>query len=367
MAARMISVVIPTYNEAAAIEETLRRAAAALRSASEDFELVVVDDASADGTAERAELLASEIPVRVLRRPGRLGLATAVLDGWAIARGEILGVMDADLQHPPEVLAGLAQAIRKEGADLAIGSRYVPGGGTSDWTWMRRLISRTATHMAATVLPLKLAAVGDPMSGVFLVRASALCDARLNPLGYKILLEVLAKAHYQKLVEVPYIFQERERGSSKLGARQYLEYLLHLVRLAVGTGQLYAGIRYALVALVGAVIDVALFLLLVGRAGWPTAAALCVAIQVALLSNFLGNDLLTFPSSRAHGSRHGLLARGLRYEGVCLPGAILNAVLTLALVSQGVDLLISAACGVLAGGAWNLLIYIPAIWRTWAD
>ena len=169
----MISVIIPTYNEAAVIEETLRRAAAALRSAGEDFELVVVDDASADGTAERVESLADEIPVRVLRRPGRLGLATAVLDGWATARGDVWGVMDADLQHPPETLTALAAAIR-QGADLAIGSRYVPGGGTSDWTWVRRFISRTATHMAATVLPLKLAVVGDPMSGIFMVRASAL-------------------------------------------------------------------------------------------------------------------------------------------------------------------------------------------------
>jgi dolichol-phosphate mannosyltransferase len=361
----MISVVIPTYNEAAAIEETLRRAAAALRSAGEDFELLVVDDASADGTAERAESLANEIPVRVLRRPGRLGLATAVLDGWAIARGEVLGVIDADLQHPPEVLTGLAQAIRKEEADLAIGSRYVPGGGTSDWTWKRRMISRTATHMAATALPLKLAAVGDPMSGVFLVRASALRDAHPNPLGYKILLEVLAKARYRKLVEVPYIFQERERGSSKLGPRQYLEYLLHLARLAVTTGQLQAGIRYALVALVGALIDVALCVLLVTRGGWPAAGALPVAIQLALLSNFVWSEIFTFWRAEASRFRRGVLRRFLRYEGICLPGALLNWLATLLLLSQGAGVLASVVTGVVAGAVVNLLFNIPSIWRAW--
>src|ERR1017187_1535982 len=248
----MISVVIPTYNEAAVIEETLQRAAASLRSAAEDFEIVVVDDSSADGTAERVKSLAGQIPVRVLRRPRRLGLATAVLDGWAAARGEVWGVSYGALHRPPETLAALARAVRHEGADLAIGSRYVPGGGTSDWTWVRRFISRTATHMAATVLPLKLATVGDPMSGIFMVRASALRDAKLNPLGYKILLEVIAKAHYKKLVEVPYVFQERERGASKLGARQYVEYLQHLMRLAVGTGQFLAWIRYGLMAFAGA-------------------------------------------------------------------------------------------------------------------
>ncbi|HMD83628.1 MAG TPA: glycosyltransferase family 2 protein [Terriglobia bacterium] len=362
----MISVIIPTYNEAAVIEETLRRAAAALRSAGEAFELVVVDDASADGTADRVESLAHEIPARVLRRPGRLGLATAVLDGWAMARGDVWGVMDADLQHPPETLTALAAAIR-QGADLAIGSRYVPGGGTSDWTWMRRFISRTATHMAATVLPLKLAAVGDPMSGMFMIRASALRDAHLNPLGYKILLEVIAKARYKNLVEVPYIFQERERGASKLGARQYVEYLQHLARLAVRSGQLFAWMRYGSVALVGAIIDVGLFCTLVERAQWRAAVALPVAIEAALLSNFVCNETFTFRSGEAPPFGPGGWRRLARYERICIPGAVLNFLVTLLCIAWGARTLSAAAIGVVAGGALNLLMNIPAIWRAWAS
>jgi dolichol-phosphate mannosyltransferase len=361
----MISVVIPTYNEAAVIEETLRRAAASLGSASEDFEIVVVDDASADGTAELVESLTGEVPVRVLKRPGRLGLATAVLDGWAAARGEVLGVMDADLQHPPETLAALVRAIRHEGADLAIGSRYVPGGGTSDWTRVRRFISRTATHMAATVLPLKLSTVGDPMSGLFMVRSSALEDAKLNPLGYKILLEVIAKAHYHKLVEVPYVFQERERGSSKLGARQYIEYLRHLLRLAMGTGQFLGWVRYAVVALVGALIDVGLFRELAGRQSWPPIGALLVAIEVALLSNFLWSEIFTFRSAATSQFCQGVLHRLLRYEVICVPGALLNILVTLLLMLRGGGPLTSATVGVVAGGVFNFIINVPAIWRTW--
>jgi dolichol-phosphate mannosyltransferase len=362
----MISVIIPTYNEAAVIQETLRRAAAALRAAGADFEIVVVDDASADGTAERVESLTSELPARVLRRPGRLGLATAVLDGWATAHGDVLGVIDADLQHPPETLTALAAAIH-QGADLAIGSRYVPGGGTSDWTWMRRFISRTATHMAATVLPLKLAAVGDPMSGIFMVRASALHDARLNPLGYKILLEVIAKAHYKKLVEVPYVFQERERGASKLGTRQYVEYLQHLARLAVGTGQFLGWIRYGLVALAGALIDIALFATLVKKGAWPPAVALPVAIEAALLSNFVCSEAFTFRSAEAHPFGPGVWGRLARYERICLPGAVLNFLVTLLWMAWGGRILRAAAAGVVAGGALNLLVNVPAIWRTWAS
>ena len=360
----MISVIIPTFNEAAVIEETLRRAAAALRSTGEDFELVVVDDASADGTAERVESLAPEIPVRVLRRPGRMGLATAVLDGWANARGDVWGVIDADLQHPPETLTALAAAIH-QGADLAIGSRYVPGGGTSKWTWVRRFISLTATHMAATVLPLKLAAVGDPMSGLFMIRSSALQDAHLNPLGYKILLEVIAKAHYKNLVEVPYVFQERERGASKLGTRQYVEYLQHLMRLALGTGQFWGWVRYGMVALAGALIDVALFANLVEKWAWAPVAALPVAIEVALLSNYVWSEMITFHGAEASGFRRGYLKRLFRYEWICLPGAALNLSVTMLWILFGGHLLFAAAAGVISGGLFNLAVNIPAIWRTW--
>lgn len=360
----MISVVIPTYNEAAVIEETLRRAAAALRRAGEEFELIVVDDASADGTAERVQRLSHEIPVRVLRRPGRRGLATAVLDGWATAQGDVLGVMDADLQHPPETLTTLVEAIRR-GADLAIGSRYVAGGGTSDWTWLRRFISRTATHMAATVLPLKLAAVGDPMSGIFMTSSSAVMGAPLNPLGYKILLEVIAKADYKNLVEVPYIFQERERGASKLGPRQYWEYLLHLVRLAVRTGQLLGWIRYGLVAIAGALIDVALFAYLAVQKSWPPAAALAVAIEAALLNNFVWSEVITFRRTGPAGFSRGFLGRLARYEWVCAPGAVLNGLATLLGLSHGVHFVTAACAGVAAGGVFNFAVNIPAIWRTW--
>jgi dolichol-phosphate mannosyltransferase len=361
----MISVIIPTYNEALVVEETLRRSAAALRAAGEEFEIVVVDDASADGTAERVESLAHEIPVRVLRRAGRLGLATAVLDGWASCRGDFLGVLDADLQHPPETLTSLVDAIR-QGADLVIGSRYVPGGGTSDWTRMRRFISRTATHMAATVLPLKLAAVGDPMSGIFMIRASALHHAALNPLGYKILLEVIAKAHYKKLVEVPYVFQERERGASKLGPRQYLEYLQHLMRLALATGQFTSWIRYGSVALAGGLINIGLFAGLVKIWAWPPAAALPIAIEVALLSNFVSSEAFTFRSAEVSSFRPGVWRRLARYERICLVGAAFDCLVTLAWMWRGGGVFAAATLGVVVGGAINLLVNIPAIWRTWA-
>ena len=361
----MISVVIPTYNEAVVIEEALQRAAAALRTTGEDFELIVVDDASADGTAARAAALAPQVPVRVVRRPGKLGLATAVMDGWAAARGDVLGVMDGDLQHPPEVLAALVQALHREDVDLAIASRYVPGGGSYDWIWVRRFISRTAHHMAATVLPLKVAGVGDTGSGLFMVRAAAVRNVNLKPLGFKVLLEVLAKAHVRSLVELPYTFQKRPRGTSKASAVQFLAYLVHLARLAWETGQVRAWLRYGLVALAGAGIDVLLFKALVGKAAWPPALALPVAIQTALLSNFIWSEVFTFRSSGLKAFGQGALRRLRRYEGICLPGAFLNFLATMAAMALGVNILMAAGAGVVTGGVWNFALNVPAIWRTW--
>jgi dolichol-phosphate mannosyltransferase len=362
----MISIVIPTYKEADSIREVIRRAGTALIQSGEDFELIVVDDNSGDGTAELAEQLSGEFHVRVLRRPGRRGLATAVVDGWKLARGDLLGVIDADLQHPPEILNALAAALRRSNADLAVASRYIAGGGTSDWELGRRVISWGATHLAASVLPLKLSAVSDPMSGMFVVRAAAIAGANLSPLGYKILLEILAKGRIEHIVEVPYQFEERSRGSSKLGLRQYGEYLAHLVRLSVSTGQLRAWLVYSLVGLTGAVLDIGLIQWLAGRAPGNVVWAVPLAVEAALLWNFLWNQSATFARRLPGVSRRkGSASRLWLYQRVCLPGAILNIGLTLFLAWQGVRLALAATAGVALDGAVNLLFNVPSIWKIW--
>jgi len=362
----MISVVIPTYKEAGSIQDVIRRSGTALARSGEEYELIVVDDNSGDGTAELAEELSSEFHVRVLRRAGRLGLATAVADGWTLAHGDLLGVIDADLQHPPEILVALAADLRQSNADLAIASRYIAGGGTSDWELVRRVISGGATHLAASVLPLKLSAVSDPMSGMFVVRAAAISGVELSPLGYKILLEILARGRIEHVVEVAYQFEERTRGASKLGARQYAEYLAHLVRLAFATGQFGAWALYSLVGLTGAVLDVGIIHWVAGRAGGNMLWVVPVAVEVALLWNFLLNQNVTFARRLRSIAGEGRIASRLwRYQKVCLPGAILNVILTLVLALQGVQLLLAAAAGVVLDGIVNLAFNVPSIWKIW--
>ncbi len=226
------SLIIPTFNERENIEELLDRLDALLRDAAPDgFELLVVDDDSPDGTWKLAEEIAARNPaVCVLRRTENRGLALAVVDGWKAARGEWLGVIDADLQHPPEVLPKLLEALRG-GADLVVASRHVEGGGVSDWSLFRRMLSRGAQALGILLLPSAARAVSDPMSGFFALRREAANLPQLRPLGYKILLETLARGKFDKIAEVGYVFQERKKGGSKVTWRQYWEYLVQVWRL----------------------------------------------------------------------------------------------------------------------------------------
>lgn len=219
-----VSVVVPTYNE----RDTLPELAQALhRALKEGYELVVVDDSSPDGTADVARGLGRSFPVRVVQRPGKQGLASAVLEGARAACGSVVVVMDADLSHPPHAVPRLVEAVRS-GAEVAVGSRYAPGGGIRAWPVRRRLMSRVAVVLARWWLGER---VRDPVSGFFAVRRELLLDPHLQGLGYKILLEVLSRNRGRRVVEVPYVFTDRRGGRSKLGPREVWDYLRLLWRL----------------------------------------------------------------------------------------------------------------------------------------
>ena len=230
---QMISLVIPTYNERQNVSELAKRATIALQKTAEPFELIFVDDNSPDGTADVIRELQAERPwIRLIVRENKRDLSTAVLTGWDAARGEILGCIDADLQHPPEVLPELFSRLRTGDADLVIASRAVQQGGVSEWKLHRRIISWVATLLARLFLPKKATLVRDLMSGFFLLKRAVIEHVELRPTGYKILLEVLSRGVYARVVEIPYTFQERVHGGSKIGLVQVWRYLHHLLRLS---------------------------------------------------------------------------------------------------------------------------------------
>jgi len=219
-----ISLIIPTYNEVKNIEILFKRIHSILKGT--NYEAILVDDDSPDGTAKKAKSLIKKYPLRVIVRKKDRDLSKAVVTGFKAAKGNILGVIDADLAHPPETIPIMVDIINKNAADLVIGSRQIEGGKIENWPMNRRFVSKLAS-----VLARPLTNVHDPMSGFFLMKREVIKNAPLKPRGYKILLEILVKGNYSKVIEIPIIFRDRLEGESKLSAKVYLKYLIQLIGL----------------------------------------------------------------------------------------------------------------------------------------
>jgi dolichol-phosphate mannosyltransferase len=373
------SVVIPTYNEAANITKLIRVLSQVLdQTIPHDYELIVVDDDSPDRTWEIAEALIPRYPqLRVLRREGARGLSSAVVHGWQIARGEVLGVIDGDLQHPPQILHQLLIAI-ENGADLAVASRNIAGGGVSNWSLSRRVLSRGAQILGLMILPRVLGRISDPMSGYFMVRRSAIADVPLNPIGYKILLETIGRGRIDRITEVGYVFAERQEGESKVTWKQYVDYIHHLVRLRISTGKLgRVGqkirfpvdrfIRFGLVGLTGVFVDMTMLYLL----GDPTTLALplifskIVAGEIAICNNFLWNDAWTFADvSIEQQEWYQRLKRFLKFNAICLVGLGFNVlILNLIFYVFIPNRYIANLLAIIITTFWNFWFNLKLSWR----
>ena len=323
------SLVLPTYNEAGNISDMVKILSELLDGyLPGQYELIVIDDNSPDQTWQLAQELTPYYPqLRVMRRLEEKGLSTAVIRGWQVARGEILGVIDADLQHPPQVLGQLLQEMEK-GADLALASRHVEGGGVSEWSIIRRFLSRGAQMLGLLILPEVISRLSDPMSGYFMVRRSAIAGKYLSPVGYKILIEVAARGRIRWIAEAGYVFRERQAGESKVTWKQYIEYIQHLLRLRLSISARF--IQFCLVGLTGVVVDMGFLYLLSdpNTLGLPLTRSKIIAAELAILNNFLWNDFWTFGDiSRRQPGKRQRLKRFIKFNIICLVGLVLNVLL----------------------------------------
>lgn len=221
-----LSLVVPTYNERDRLAEFVEATCSVLRAAGIDAEIIIVDDNSPDGTGALADTLVGRYPVRVVHRPGKLGLGTAVIDGFDVATGSVLGVMDADLSHPPDALVAMMRVLEKTECDFVIGSRYISSGGTANWDVGRLWLSRLACALARPLTPVR-----DATSGFFLLRRDVIRDVRITAGGFKICLELLTRGRARAVAEVPYVFTGRTAGESKMNQREALGYLRQLWQL----------------------------------------------------------------------------------------------------------------------------------------
>ncbi|MBV8884982.1 MAG: glycosyltransferase [Chroococcidiopsidaceae cyanobacterium CP_BM_RX_35] len=364
----LFSLVIPTYNESANIQRIVQILSQLLdESIPGKYELLVVDDDSPDQTWAIAQSLMGEYPqLRVMRRQQERGLSSAVVRGWQASRGEVLGVIDGDLQHPPQVLLQLFKAI-EQGADLAVASRHVEGGGVSSWSAMRRFLSRGAQLVGLVMLPGVVGRVSDPMSGYFLVRRRSLVGRTLHPQGYKILIEVLARGAISQVAEVGYVFQERQAGESKVTWKQYVDYLQHLLSLRLSLGHTKRFIQFGLVGLTGVFVDMAVLYLLSDPTTLhlPLTRSKIVSGELAIINNFLWNDRWTFGDVAAgqQGWRQRC-KRFLKFNMICLAGLMLN-VLVLNLIFNFVihNRYIANLIAIAVATVWNFWVNLKLSWR----
>lgn len=361
-----LSLVIPTYNEGQNVAEIVKRLSQLLdRAIPGKYELIVVDDDSPDSTWQLAQQLMPEYPqLRVMRRQQERGLSTAVIRGWQAARGEVLGVIDADLQHPPETLLQMLAEMER-GADLVAASRHVAEGGVSDWSIVRRILSRGAQLLGLVILPGVVGRVSDPMSGYFMVRRRSIAGKVMNPTGYKILIEVLGRGEIRWIGEVGYVFQERLEGESKVTWKQYVEYLQHLLRLRFDLWPIARFFRYAVVGFSGVFVDMGLFYLFRTALGLALTRSAILSAEVAIINNFLWNDFWTFGdiSKRQPGKRQRL-KRLLKFNVVCLMGLILNVLLVNLLFNVfGMNEYLAKLIAIAAVTLWNFWINLKLSWR----
>lgn len=230
---KKFSLIIPTYQEAANIQKFLFEVCAVLdRALPSQYEVIVVDDDSPDGTWMKAAQAFEKLPaVRLIWRPGERGLAGAVIRGYQVATGDVLGTINADFQHPPRVLGEMIELTRN--ADIVVGSRFCPGGSTGDWPQDRLLMSRAAFQAGKLMLPEVFSGLTDPLSGLYLFRRTVIEGIELTPIGFKTLIEILVKGRGGKLAECPYEMQSRQSGTSKATIKSSLAFLKQLQRLRV--------------------------------------------------------------------------------------------------------------------------------------
>jgi dolichol-phosphate mannosyltransferase len=303
------TVVIPTFNERENIAALLERLVAVLPES--DTEIVFVDD-STDDTPQVILDAARDCPIPITvhhREHGTGGLGGAVVEGMRLARGAWIVVMDADLQHPPEIVPDLIAAGLRDGADLVIGTRYAGGGrkdGLSDG--YRKFISGGSTLFTKVIFRNSLLQVSDPMSGLFAVRTSSLQVDELQPLGYKVLLELVVRNRPGRIVEVPYAFQQRHAGESKSTMAEGVQFLKHLAILRVGAERTRM-LAFALIGVSGLLPNQLALWFLANVAGMHYLPAAVLANLIAVGWNFVLTDTLLY-RSRRHRS---LASRATRF------------------------------------------------------
>lgn len=355
-----IAIIVPTYNESENVAELVRRIEATL--AGVVWEIIVVDDDSADGTADIVDGIArNDRRVRCIQRIGRRGLSTACIEGFLASSAPYLAVIDGDLQHDETLLSEMLAKLRSGNYDIVVGSRYIDGGGVGDWDETRAWLSRASTQLAKKALHVRLS---DPMSGFFAVRRDVLMGfvRELSGVGFKILLDIFATSPKPlRFCELPYKFRSRHAGESKVSGNVALDFLTLLLQKRLGRYIPPRFIYFSVIGGAGVLVHLAVFTAIFHGLGAIFWVSQTIATGMAMLTNFTFNNLITYRDFRLRGLAWwwGLCVFGV----ACSVGVVANVGVASYIFNGGFGPIPSAAFGIVVGTVWNYATTAYYVWR----
>jgi dolichol-phosphate mannosyltransferase len=354
-----LSVILPTYNEKENIIIILDKIRKVLKN--ESYQIIVVDDNSPDGTWEIAQQYAKKLSnIQVIRRLNTKGLSSAISEGFGSSNSKWMVVMDADLQHDEKILVEFARSF-EQGYDIVVGSRKTAGGSIGEWNFLRRVISWIATKMAFFIIKNN---VSDPMSGFFGIRKEVFENSidKINPRGFKLLLELLAHNPNAKTHEIGFTFNKRQYGKSKLNTNVIVDYMEAMYDLSFGKYLPLRFVKYSIIGLIGLFVYQVSIWVGLNLLGISKYYSLALGIEAAILSNYFFNNFWTFRDYR-HKSIH--IVSGLfSYHLISLAGVVINYSSTVLLMSQyAINIYMASIIGAVLSTLWNYRMNFQITWK----
>lgn len=351
-----LSIIIPTLNEAKNLEVLFRRIA---KLRLRNYEIVVADSASKDDTVAIAKNLASNLktPIKVIQT-GKTDLSNAVVMAISKTRSDVVAVIDADLQHPPELLPKMLKTLERKRADIVIASRFAKGSKTKLSLW-RIFVSKVYIFLSHIFVP-ETSFIKDTSAGYFAFRKKILRNIKLEPIGFKILLEILAKAKCgkDKTIEIPFSFSERSQGKSKFSFRQSIIAFRHLLKLAMHAKEHHKFLKFLAVGASGIIVNEGLLWVLTEFAGVFYIVSSLIAIETSILSNFILNDVWTFRQER----KGKFFTRLGKFNLARLFALGINLGALALFVSLGLHYLIANLIGIAIA---TVFTYLSSLWWVW--
>ncbi|MEG6586505.1 glycosyltransferase family 2 protein [Dendrosporobacter sp. 1207_IL3150] len=346
-----LSIIIPSFNERNNVRLLVNKIRKTLNQIDCQYEIFFVDDSRDDTPAILEDLANKFSEVRYIHRENERGLASAVVKGFENSSGRKIIIMDADLQHPPELLPLLFS--RLDNADIVIPSRFVPGGSDGGLNTFRKIISWTARVLGQAALK-KLRRISDCTSGFFAINRSVIANAKLDPIGWKILMEVLAKGNYQAVHEIPYSFVARDAGESKMSIKEQWNYLKHIAKLIAGSPEDRRFYLYGFIGFLGVFVNMISLKFLLSIFYVDGLIASILASCIAMVHNFALNDAVTWKRN----DKTTLWANMVKFPQfalVCSVGILITALITQLFIFLNLSIYLGQLTGIVIAFYWGFL------------